>query len=152
MDVTQFSTIPYDLEEEIQGELDTYEYNLNKDSGAWLAAKQIIAASVIDLTKTEFFFDHLDNQFKSNKDSFDNIQRIYYEGLVDGSKVVMGFDSTIGKFIVENLKINEYKAGGYIFGNDPNANKWDFTIIIVTSKSIYCANRYVNETSIGFIA
>ena len=133
-------------EYEQQFEENRLNYHTNKESGNWLIAKMIINQSYTDSQRTVFFNDYLDKLFIQNSDCFDNITNVYYiqnESLSTFFK----FDRTEGKYIVENLKINEYKPNGLIYASD---NKWSFKIIVITTKNIYCANRYINDELIGF--
>ena len=91
-----------------------------------------------------YYFDYLDKQLTENYDSFENIKYLYYKSSVD--KILYVFDKLIAKYMVENFKINEYKPNGIIFASD---NSWDFQITVITSKGVYCANRYITDTIIG---
>jgi hypothetical protein len=144
---SNITTIVYDTLEEISNEFNVYNYNMNKDSGEWLDAKKIVSNTN---SQPEYLWDILNAEFNTNNDSFENIQKVYYHGLIDNENVVREFSTEIAKYIIENIKINQYKASGYIFSTDPNVNKWDFSIVIVSSKSIYCANRYMNDTTLGY--
>ena len=92
----------------------------------------------------------MDNELQKNNDSFENIEKVFYKNELD-IDIVYEFDTTISKYIVENLKIFKYKPDGYLFKNDINQNKFNFTITIITSKNIYTINRYINENQMGFL-
>jgi hypothetical protein len=134
----------YNEQKEMQDEIDGYNYNLNKNTGNWLIAKTIISNSKKDKANSEFFWDYLELLFNGS-DNFDNIKKIIYSA----NESVFEFDTTIAKYIVDNLKICKYKPNGYLFNNNTENNKWNFKIVVVTSKNIYSANRYIDETSIG---
>ena len=162
---------------EEENELLEYEYHKNKDNGDWLLAKMIIAEqltgikttlsttpattpaitpatqttpitlttpSTVTAQRQVYYFDYLDKQLTENFDSFENIKYLYYKSSVD--KILYVFDKLIAKYMVENFKINEYKPNGIIFASD---NSWDFQITVITSKGVYCANRYITDTIIG---
>jgi len=133
----------YNEQKEMQDEIDGYNYNLNKNTGNWLIAKNIISNSKKDKTNSEYFWDYLELLFKES-DNFDNIKKVIYSA----NESVFEFDSTIAKYVVDNLKICKYKPNGYLFNNSEN-NKWSFKIVVITNKNIYSANRYIDETSIG---
>lgn len=61
--------------------------------------------------------------------------------------MIYEFEEQVGKFLVDNLKIPEFKPDGFIYSSD---NKWDFKIVILTTKNIYSFNRYVGKDSLGF--
>jgi hypothetical protein len=152
--------------EEQEEEFNAMDYHSSKNSGDWLLAKMIVAhnnpiattAITTDTTATPstptpvtsasnkvFYFDYLDQHLQANHDSFDNIYLAYYRSSeVD---VLHTFVEPVAKYLVENLKINEYKPNGYVFNSD---NKWDFQITVITSKGVYAANRYITDTTIGF--
>lgn len=138
----------YNEKNEVQKEIDDFNYHLLKNSGDWLIAKNIVSSSK---ENTEFFWDYLDLLFKKKytsdkSDSFDNIIKVIYSS----NESVFEFDTVISKYIVDNLKLSKYKPNGYIFNNnDNNNNIWSFTIIVITNKNIYSANRYIDETTIG---
>ena len=133
----------YNEAQEIQNEIDAYNYYIKKDTGDWLFAKDIVSYSK-DKLNSEFFFDYLDLLFKDNNDNFDNIIKVIYSS----DNKVFEFNTTISKYIVDNLKICKFKPNGYLFNKNGN-NVWDFTIVVITSTNIYSANRYIDETKIG---
>jgi len=144
-ELTDKTFLFYNETEEIKKETDAFNYHLLKNSGNWLIAKTIVSYSK---ENTEFFWDYLDLLFKKNDtpDSFDNINKVIYSS----NESVFEFDTVISKYIVDNLKISKYKPNGYIFNNnDSNNNIWAFTIIVITSKNIYSANRYIDDTTLG---
>ena len=139
----------YDEEKEMVYEKKLLNYHIQKDSGYWKIAKMIVEHSSKTKTNTEFFLDSMDNEFKKNKDAFENIEKIFYKNELD-SDSVYEFNTTISKYIIENLKIFKFKPDGYLFKNDINNNKFNFTITIITSKNSYTINRYINENQLGF--
>lgn len=141
--------ISYDEQKEIELEKELLNYHKQKDSGYWKIAKMIIEHSSKDKTNTDFFLDSMDNEFKKNKDTFENIEKVFYTNDLD-INIVYEFNTTISKYIIENLKIFKYKPDGYLFKNDINHNKFNFTITIITSKNSYTINRYINENQMGF--
>jgi len=146
---SSFTRLIYNEKEEIKNELLNIQYNKQKDFGLWNSAKMIIAHSNNDKLCTNFFWDYLDNLFRENNDQFENIKKVYYKNDLDFD-IVYEFDENIGKYIVENLKLYQFKPIGYIFNNDNSQNKWSFKITVITTKGIYSANRYITETTIGF--
>lgn len=141
--------ISYDEQKEIELEKELLNYHKQKDSGYWKIAKMIIEHSSKDKTNTDFFLDSMDNEFKKNKDTFENIEKVFYTNDLD-INIVYEFNTTISKYIIENLKIFKYKPDGYLFKNNINHNKFNFTITIITSKNSYTINRYINENQMGF--
>ena len=139
----------YDEKKEMELEQELLNYHKQKDSGYWKIAKMIVEHSSKDKNNTEFFLDSMDNEFKKNKDTFENVEKVFYKNDLD-IDIVYEFDTTISKYIVENLKIFKYKPSGYLFKTDSNQNKFKFTITIITSKNIYTINRYINENKMGF--
>jgi hypothetical protein len=137
----------YYEDDEIMNEEVMNKYHLEKNTGSWLYAKMIIQNSYNDKLASEFFWDYLDLQFKANNDAFRNITKVYYKSNLD-IDIIYEFNYDIARYIVDNLKIQQYKTPGYIFNNDEN-NKWPFKIIVVTTKDIYSANRYINENTLG---
>jgi len=141
--------ISYDEQKEIELEKELLNYHKQKDSGYWKIAKMIIEHSNKDKNNTEYFLDIMDNEFKKNKDTFENIEKVFYTNDLD-INIVYEFNTTISKYIIENLKIFKYKPDGYLFKNNINHNKFNFTITIITSKNSYTINRYINENQMGF--
>ena len=139
----RISYLFYNEYKEIQKENDAYNYHLCKNTGDWLIAKTIVSYSK-DKSNSEFFWDYLDLLFKENNDNFDNIDRVIYSS----NDTVFEFDTTISKYIVDNLKICKYKPNGYIFNNN-ESNTWSFKIVVITNTNVYSANRYIDETKIG---
>jgi len=139
----------YDEKKEMELEQQLLNYHQQKNSGYWKIAKMIIEHSIKDKANTEYFLDCLDNELHKNNDSFENIEKVFYKNDLD-IDIVYEFDTSISKYIVENLKIFKYKPSGYLFKNDSNQNKFKFTITIITSKNIYTINRYINENQMGF--
>jgi len=139
----------YDEKKEMELEQQLLKYHKTKDSGYWKIAKMIIEHSNKDKTNTDYFIDYLDEDFRKNNDTFENIEKVFYKNDLD-INIVYEFDTPISKFIVENLKVFKYKQSGYVFKNDINHNKFNFTITIITSKNIYTSNRYINENQLGF--
>ena len=92
----------------------------------------------------------------NNNDCFDNIEKVYYKNEPDpnaihcnrNTDIIYEFESLVGKYLVDNLKIPPYKPKGYIFNDEKNM--WNFKIIVITTNNIYTANRYINDTLIGF--
>ena len=140
----------YDEAKEMKLEQEMLNYHKKKDSGYWKIAKMIIEHNNKDKNNTDYFLDCLDDEFKKNNDSFVNIEKVFYKNDLD-IDIVYEFDTPISKFIIENLKIFKYKPSGYLFKNDSNQNKFNFTITIITNKNIYTSNRYINENQIGFL-
>jgi hypothetical protein len=130
---------------EQEEELRIYNYHLFKDSGDWRYAKMLVQQSYIDNSRTVFLLDYLDKLLFQNNDEFKNIKTVYYKHDEDFAEVIQ-FDETEGKYLVENLKINEYKPNGILFNSD---NKWNFKITVITTKNIYSANRYISDDLIG---
>jgi hypothetical protein len=134
-------------------------YHKQKDFGDWYLAKTIILDSTDNKSATEYFLDYLDIQMQANNDNFDNIIKVYYKNEIDDNNsnihqhyncdIVYEFDEIIGKYLVDNLKVPEYKPKGYIFNNE-NQNKWLFKIVVLTQNNIYSANRYITDSIIGF--
>jgi len=139
----------YNEKKEMELEQELLNYHKQKDSGYWKIAKMIVEYSIKDKTNNDFFLDSMDNEFKQNKDTFENIEKVFYKNELD-IDIVYEFDSIISKYIVENLKIFKFKPDGYLFKNDINHNKFNFTITIITSKNSYTINRYINENQMGF--
>jgi len=142
-DMTNNKTyLVYNEYNEKQNEINDYNSHLFKNNDIWIAAKTIVSEHNI---KKVFFWDYLDILFNNNNDDFNNINKVIYSI----NNIILEFDNTIAKFIVDNLKINSFKPVGYIFSNNDN-NIWDFKIVVITSKNIYSANRYIDENTIGF--
>jgi len=139
----------YNEQSEIKEEIQLLNYHKNKDCGYWKIAKMIISHSIKDKNNTEFFLDSLDIELQKNNDKLENIEKVFYTNNLD-IDIVYEFEGTIATFIVENLKLFKFKPLGYLFNKDVNQNKWDFTISVITSKSIYTSNRYISENQIGF--
>ena len=139
----------YDELKEIKIEEQLLDYHTNKDCGYWKIAKMIISHSTKDKNNTEFFLDSLDVELNKNNDKLENIEKVLYTNNLD-INIVYEFEGKIAKYIVENLKIFKFKPLGYIFNKDTNQNKWNFTISVITNKSIYTSNRYISETQIGY--
>ena len=131
----------YNEKQEIQEEINSLIYHSNKNTSDWLLAKKIVSYSEKD---SNFFWDYLDLLFKVNNDNFDNINKVIYSS----NESVYEFNTIIAKFIVDNLKIYKFKPNGYIFNNNEN-NTWSFKIVVITTKHIYTANRYIDENKIG---
>jgi hypothetical protein len=139
----------YNESKEINEEIQLLNYHKNKDCGYWKIAKMIIAHSTKDKSNTEFFLDSLDIELQKNNDKLENIEKVFYTNNLDVD-IVYEFEGSIAMFIVENLKLFKFRPLGYVFNKDVNQNKWEFTISVITSKSIYTSNRYISETQIGF--
>lgn len=133
---------------ELQDEEIMESYHKEKNFGNWHYAKRIISHSNDDKQATEFFSDYLERQLRENNDNFNNIQKVYYKNDLDVG-IIFEFEEYVAKYLVDNLKIQEYKPKGYIFSGDENQNKWAFKIIVITSKGIYSANRYITDSIIG---
>jgi len=138
----------YDEYYELQDEEIMESYHKEKNFGNWHYAKRIISHSNDDKQATEFFSDYLERQLRENNDNFNNIQKVYYKNNLDVG-IIFEFEEYVAKYLVDNLKIQEYKPKGYIFSGDENQNKWAFKIIVITSKGIYSANRYITDSIIG---
>ena len=134
----------YNQDQEIQDEISSFNYHLQKNSGDWLLAKHIVSYSK-DKLNTEFFWDYLDLMFKETDDNFDNINKIIYSS----NESLFEFDTNISKYIVDNLKICKYIPSGYLFNNSNDTNMWSFKIVVITNKNIYAANRYIDENKLG---
>lgn len=148
-DSTLVSHIVYNLEEEQKQEQADYDYHFNKDHGNWQYSKMIVSHSWQDKNATEFLTDYLERQFQSNNDCFENIQTVYYKNDLD-IDIIYAFEADPAKHLVDNLRIPAFKPHGIIFNNPDDANKWTFKIVIITSRCIYTANRYITENVIGF--
>lgn len=146
--VGQVSFIGYDLEEEQNQEKLQNEYHINKDHGDWYYAKMIISHAYQDKNNAVFFWDHLEKQMLKNGDGFENIITAYYKNDLD-IDIVYQFAKEPAKHLIDNLRIPAFKPDGIIFSNREDANKWSFKIVVITSKGIYSANRYITEDLIG---
>ena len=135
----------YNEEQDIQDEINDYNYHLCKNSGDWLLAKQLVKDAINNKLNTENFWNYLDLLFEENNDNFNNIVKVIYSS----GNTVIEFNTFISKYIVDNLKICKYKPNSYLFNNDEH-NIWSFKIVVVTSKNIYSANRHINDNKIGF--
>ena len=145
----KYNVLTYNLYDDIEDEIIENQYHLSKDTGNWKYAKLIISSNNNNKHSSEFLWDHLESQFIANNDDFIYINRVYYKSYLD-LEIVYEFECSVGKYLLENLKIPAYKPNGYIFSNDENANKWDFEVVVFTDKGIYSMNRYINENTIGF--
>jgi len=134
----------YDEAEEMSNEINDFNCHLYKNNNNWLSAKTIVSYSLKQHNSKSFFWDYLDILFKNNADDFNNIKKVIYS--IDN--IILEFNNTIAKYIVDNLKINNFKHSGYIFSNTDN-NVWDFKIVVITSKNVYSSNRYIDENTIG---
>jgi hypothetical protein len=123
-------------------------YHSEKNFGKWYSAKTIVSHSYENKQATVFFWDYLDKQFSENADDFNNILKVYYKNDLD-IDIIYEFETNVAKYFVDNLKIQEYKPKGYIFSGDENQNKWNFKIIVITTKGMYSANRYITNSIIG---
>ena len=135
----------YDETNDVIQEIKDYSSRLCKTSDTWISAKTIVSSSFKNTKSQSFFWDYLDILFKNTNDDFNNIKKVIYSI----NDIVFEFDTTIAKYIVDNLRINNFKPSGYIFSSTDN-NVWDFKIIVITSKNVYSANRYIDENTIGF--
>ena len=141
--------IHYYEEDEIYDEHLANDYHREKSYGNWQYAKMIVSHSYTNANlNTEFFWDYLDTQFQANNDEFNNIIKVYYKNDLDIG-IIYEFEPVVAKYLVENLKIQSFKPKGYIFNGDENQNKWEFKIVVITTKGIYTANRYITENTIG---
>jgi len=143
--------IHYYEEDEIYDETISDDYHREKSYGNWQYAKMIISHSYANTNanlNTDFFWDYLDTQFQANNDDFNNIIKVYYKNDLDIG-IIYEFEPVVAKYLVENLKIQSFKPKGYIFNGDENQNKWEFKIVVITTKGIYTANRYITENTIG---
>jgi hypothetical protein len=91
----------------------------------------------------------LEKILHDNNDCFDNIQTVYYKNDLD-IDIIYNFEKEPAKHIVENLRICPFKPNGILFNNPEDTNKWSFQIVVITSNSFYSANRFINESLIGF--
>ena len=139
--------IHYNEDEEIYNEELANDYHCNKSFGNWHTAKMIVAHSYAN-SYTEFLWDYLNIQFQENNDDFNNIIKVYYKNNLD-IEIIYEFETVIAKYLVDNIKIQSFKPRGYLFNSDENQNKWEFKIVVITSKGIYCANRYITDNVIG---
>jgi hypothetical protein len=146
---TTVNHIVYNLENEQNEELANYNYHLYKDTGNWYFSKMIVSHSWQDQTATEFLTDYLESQFQANNDCFENINAVYYKNDLD-IDIRYSFEADPGKHLVDNLRIPAFKHNGLIFNNPEDSNKWNFKIVVITSRGIYAANRYISEGIIGF--
>ena len=138
--------IYYDEDEEIYNEQLSNEYHYEKSFGNWHTAKMIVSHTYS--LYTEFLWDYLDMQFQANNDDFNNIIKVYYKNNFDIG-IVYEFENVIAKYLVDNIKIQSFKPRGYIFNTDENQNLWNFKIVVITTKGVYCANRYITDNIIG---
>jgi len=138
----------YEEDTEIYSEELMISYHSKKNFGNWHYAKRIISHSYENKQATVFFWDYLERQLKENSDDFRNIFKVYYKNNLD-IDIIYEFDSDVARYVVDNLKIQEYIPKGYIFSGDENQNKWEFKIIVITTKGIYSANRYITDSIIG---
>ena len=148
-DILPISQIIYKLEEEQLDEKNQYDYHHNKNFGNWQYAKMIVSHSWQNTNATEFFYDYLEKILHDNNDCFDNIQTVYYKNDLD-IDIIYNFEKEPAKHIVENLRICPFKPNGILFNNPEDTNKWSFQIVVITSNSFYSANRFINESLIGF--
>ena len=141
--------LSYNELDEIQNENYLMNYHINKNIGHWKIAKNIISESTNDKSNSEFFIDYLDLLFNLNEDNFDNIKKVIYKKNDSKEEIyeMHEFDSTISKYIVDNLKIIPYTSPGYVFKNNETKNKWSFKIVVITSKDIYSFNRYIENNN-----
>lgn len=144
----------YDEEQDIIEEQKQIEYHKNKNTGKWKLAKHIVLQSTLDdnknrLENVQYLWDVLESSFKSNNDDFNNIYKVYYTNNKLFNKTYE-FDSSIAKYIVDNIKIPKFFSNSFIFNIVAKQNLFPFNIVIVTSKGIYSANRYIDEKLIGF--
>ena len=139
--------IHYNEDDEIYKEQIANDYHCTKSFGNWHTAKMIVSHSYSN-AYTDFLWDYLSIQFQENNDDFNNIIKVYYKNNLDIG-IIYEFETVIAKYLVDNIKIQSFKPKGYIFNNDENQNKWDFKIVVITSKGIYCANRYITDNIIG---
>jgi hypothetical protein len=121
------------------------DYHLYKNTGNWLYAKMIINHANADTQRTAFFYDYLAPLLIVNGDRFGNILYVYYKNEAEFD-VMHKFEASVGKYLVDNLKINEYKQNGLLYTAD---NKWNFSIIVITTKNMYSANRYITDSLVG---
>lgn len=143
------SVVCYDLEEEQNYEKIQNEYHILKQSGDWYYAKMIVSHAYQDKNNTELFCDHLEKQLQKNNDSFDRVIKAYYKNDLD-IDIIYEFAKEPAKHLIDNLRIPAYKQPGIIFSNPEDANKWSFKIVVITTKGIYTANRYITEDLMGF--
>ena len=73
----------YDEKKEMEIEQELLNYHKQKDSGYWKIAKMIVEHSSKDKNNTEFFLDSMDNEFKKNKDTFENVEKVFYKNDLD---------------------------------------------------------------------
>lgn len=140
--------IAYDIEEEQNLEKLQNEYHTMKHCGDWYYAKMIVSHAYQDKNNTDLFCEHLEKQFLKNDDSFDNIITVYYKNDLD-IDIIYQFLQEPAKHLIDNLRIPAFKPHGIIFSNSEDANKWSFKIVVITTKGIYTANRYITEDLIG---
>ena len=141
--------IHYYEDDELYDEQVADDYHIEKSFGNWQYAKMIISHSYTNANlNTEFLWDYLETQFQANNDDFNNITKVYYKNDLDIG-IIYEFEPVVAKYLVENLKIQSFKPKGYIFNGDENQNKWEFKIVVITTKGIYTANRYITENIIG---
>jgi hypothetical protein len=143
-----YSLIPYDLHNEMYYEKLDDDYHKLKNSGNWYYAKLIISSNYNDMNATEYLWDYMSILFQKYDDCFENINTVYYKSYLD-MDIIHNFEKSVGKYLIENLKIPAYKPDGFIFSNSENVNKWSFKVVVITNKNMYCVNRYVSDKLIG---
>jgi hypothetical protein len=142
------SFIAYDLAEEQNLEKLQNDYHIKKNNGDWYYAKMILSHAYQDKKNTDLFWDHLEKQFLKTGDAFENITFAYYKNDLD-IDIIYQFSQEPAKHLIDNLRIPSYKPNGLIFSNPEDSNKWSFKIVVITTKGIYTANRYITEDLIG---
>ena len=99
---TNKTNISYDEASEMEAELATMNYNINKDTGDWLTAKNIISKSLNNKEHSEFFVDYLESLFKINGDCFENIRKIIYTtDICTSYNSVYEFSEKISKYVID---------------------------------------------------
>jgi len=142
--------ISYNEEKENQDEALSLHYQIYKDSNEWLFAKEEIK-NLSNQYKTDsvFLWDLLEKHLLANDDDFDNIKKIYYQNNQLSSNIYE-LNTTISKYFIDNIKVPIFKSKGYIFNsNHQNLNKFPFKLVVITSKTMYSINRYIDETTLG---
>mgnify|MGYP003336342453 CR=1 FL=1 len=94
--------IPYEINDDLEYEINSNEYHVNKTYGNWYSAKLIVSSNWNDKKMSVFLWDYLEKLFEECDDSFDNILGVYYKSNLD-IDIVYDFEAVVGKYLIDNI-------------------------------------------------
>ena len=119
------------------------KYNVDKNRGNWLVAKNIVSDSHNNNCNVDkiWLCDILASDMKRHDQTLDDVDTVIVQDIKNGKSTRFTYEAG---YFIENFKVPSYKPNGFLYTSN---NNWDYKIVVLANKYMYISGGYIDQNS-----